>query len=68
MDFFHGGIASANKFVTQYNVEGHVESVLHYMREHVFLSCVAVLGVYSIVSWLNALRKEVQISVLKSYT
>lgn len=59
MEFFHGGITSANQFVREYNVEEHVENVVHYMREHVFLSFVAVLGVYSIASWLSAMRKEV---------
>ena len=59
IDSFGRRVETASKMIEKHNVEEHVETALHYMREHVFLTCVAVLGIYSVISWLNSWRKEV---------
>jgi len=57
----------ATRLAARYELEEVVRRGLLYVREHTVLSCIVVLGVYSIISWLSALRKEVLFSSSSSH-
>jgi hypothetical protein len=57
----------ATRLAARYKLEEVVGRGLLYVREHTVLSCIVVLGVYSILSWLSALRKEVLLSSSSSH-
>ena len=42
-----------------YYLSGLIETALHYLRENIFLSCLAALAIYSIASWINGLKRRV---------
>jgi hypothetical protein len=50
---------SSSPFMEHYHISGGIETTLHYVRENVVLSCIGVLAVYSIASWINGLQRRV---------
>ena len=51
--------SSPNPFMEYYYISGLIETALHHVRENVFLSCVGVLAIYSVASWVNSLQRRV---------